>query len=68
MLWFKMWEDSIHYKRGRYVYIDGDGNRSIITEQEAKEMKRNFLEYQAIQSFQRGGADSLEAERRKRGL
>ena len=68
MLWFAMWEDSIHDEDGRFVYVDGDGNRSAITEQEAEELKRKYLDYQAVQSFQRGGALSLEAERRKRGL
>ena len=50
-----MWEKSVHYVDGWFVYADGEGHCSIISQQRARDLERRFLEYQASQDVQRGG-------------
>lgn len=51
-----MWEDKIVFIDGWFVYMDGKGNNSIISHQQARMLESHFEGYQAEMSVDRGGA------------
>lgn len=64
---FKLWEDSIVFERGLYVYCDGHGNNSVISKDCANEIEKNYQKYQASMDVCREGRDRKEAYK-SRGL
>lgn len=60
-LLFTMWERSVHYVNGRFVLKDERGRRSVISKQKARELERDYLQYQARQAFERGGVPLEQA-------
>lgn len=49
------WEDTIVFKDGWFMYLDGDKNASVIGFECAKDEIVSFFEYQAGQDVDRGG-------------
>lgn len=64
---YKLWEESVHYTDGWFIYCDGKGNNSVISPQCAKYTELSYQVYQAGQDIGRGGMEPDEAYRR-RGL
>ena len=56
MVLYSMWERSVHYADGWYIYSDGRGHASVISKQRARELELDYNCYQASQDINRGGA------------
>lgn len=53
---FTMWEEKIVFLNGWFLYMDGNGNNSIISHERARMLELGFQRYQASMDVNRGGA------------
>ena len=53
---FTMWEERIVFLNGWFVYMDGKGNNSIISQERARMLELGYQRYQASMDVNRGGA------------
>lgn len=64
---YTMWERSIVFCDGWYLFLDGKGQCSVITHEQAREHEAGYVRYQASQDINRGGAPE-EVAYASRGL
>lgn len=55
------WQDRIFFEDGWFVYYDGKGNYSVISEECARKMVSDYHAYQASQDVERGGMEMHRA-------
>lgn len=54
---FRMYRDKIVYKDGWFIYIQEDGNNSVLTRQAAHKVEEDYYYSQAMMDINRGGID-----------
>lgn len=64
---FSMWETSIAFCDGWYLLLDGKGQCSVISPEQARKHELDYVRYQASQDINRGGAPE-EVAYASRGL
>ncbi len=62
---FTMWDASVHYCDGWFIYTDGRGRASVISGQRARDLEKGFNLYQASQDIDRGGCPPERAYERR---
>ncbi|HKM33866.1 MAG TPA: leucine-rich repeat domain-containing protein [Lachnospiraceae bacterium] len=58
---FSMWDETIEFRDGWFVYVGGDGNNSVMTRECAKSIEEGYHRYQASMDVDRGGLEPDEA-------
>lgn len=54
---FKMWDETIEFRGGWFVYVGGNGNNSVMTRECAKGIEEGYHRYQASMDVDRGGME-----------